>query len=111
MDVIEKIRAGRYNNNVFYDHLVVPVDEDTMTVRQAREHKEEQQRLSKEQRFLYHKEDLRLEALLKADLEAEFELAGHAKADKLWAIAWEREHSSGYESVARAYEELAELVR
>lgn len=40
MSVLDKIRAGDYDSKVPYHVDTVPVDEEKMTVRQAREHSE-----------------------------------------------------------------------
>lgn len=109
--VAEAIRAGRYENKVPHDITAEPVNEDTMTVRRAREHKEEQKKRQREQRDLNQTEYRRLRDLLKADLEAEYNLSGHPKAEKLFAMAWEDGHSGGYQEVARRYDELVELVQ
>ena len=49
-------------------------------------------------------------ATIRLDLETEYGLVGHPKADKLWAMAWDRGHGSGYGEVIAVYEELVELV-
>ena len=47
----------------------------------------------------------------RADLEAEHDMAGHTKAEKLYSLAYEHGHSSGYEEIAYWYEELVDLVK
>lgn len=111
MSVREKYEAGRYTNKVPYVLPLEPIDEETMTVRQAREHKEEQTKKQREQRDLHRAEDARLTALFKADLEKEFKLTKHPKADRLFALAWDHGHSSGYGEVMSYYEDFAELLQ
>lgn len=101
----EKIAQGRYENKLPYSLPVEPVDEERMTVRQAREHKEAQTIKRREQHNLYRAEDARLNALFKADLEEDFGLTGHPKASKLFEIAWQEGHSGGYGEVVNYYEE------
>lgn len=89
----------------------LPVETDDMTVKQARELAEERKRLIREQRDKHRAEEARLVALFKADLEAEHGIVGNPKADRLFEIAWEHGHSSGYGEVLLHYEELVELVK
>lgn len=109
--VRDNIRNGRYENKVPYSLPAEPVDEERMTVRQAREHQEEQAKKRREQHKLYSAENDRLDKLFKADLEKEFNLADHPKAARLFELAWEHGHSSGHEEVVSHYEELAELLQ
>ena len=111
MNVIDNISDGKYVNTIPWSYEMVPVDEETMTVRQAKEHKEEQKRLRDEHRKKHREEDGRLNALFRANLEEQYGLVGHPKADKLWSLAWEQGHAEGYLSVAYAYGDLTELVR
>lgn len=64
----------------------------------------------REARAAYDKDEARLLAQFQADLEAEFGVVGHPKADKLYALAWERGHASGLAEVVTHYEELVDLV-
>lgn len=50
-------------------------------------------------------------AEFKADVLAELGISGHPKADKLYAMAWDRGHSEGYSAVFDRAEELSELIR
>jgi hypothetical protein len=47
---------------------------------------------------------------MRADLEVEFGVKGHPKADLLWSKAWDMGHSAGLDEIALYYEDLAELV-
>lgn len=58
----------------------------------------------------YTTEDARLYAKFKADLFDDLGITGHPKAEKLFAIAWEYGHSSGYSEVYNYADELAELL-
>ena len=46
----------------------------------------------------------------KAALEKEYGIVNHPKADKLWEIAWDEGHSSGYSDVEIYYERFLELI-
>lgn len=58
----------------------------------------------------YYTEMRRLEDQFKVDLLADLGLTGHPKADKVYALAWQRGHSSGYSEVYNEAIDLAELV-
>jgi len=62
-------------------------------------------------RAAYRAENTRLEVKFKADLEAEFDVVGHPKADKCFSLAWEHGHSSGYQEVYNYYSEFVELIQ
>lgn len=109
--IYERIDAGEYENNVPYSlGPGEPVDEDRMTVREAREHKELIKQKGIAQRRANQEENGRLMAKFKADLEECHGLVGHPKAAALWRMAWDRGHSSGWREVAYCYDELTELV-
>ena len=59
----------------------------------------------------YHAEDARLKELFKADMEKEEGVADNPKRDRLFEIAWDEGHSSGYEEVWNHYTTLVELIR
>ncbi len=111
MNTYDEIQAGRYHNLVPYEYVKVPVDENTMTVRQAKEHEAEQKRLRDHQRTLHWQEDGRLRDQFRADLEEEFSVKEHPKADLLFSMAWDRGHSSGWVEVYYEYVSLVDLVR
>jgi len=108
--VLDAIKAGRYENRIPHSVSSIPIDEDVMTVRQAREHKEREKQRARDQLDKYETEQGRLNDLFRADLEAEYGTCGHPKAGKLYEIAWELGHSCGYTEVAYHYAELAELI-
>jgi hypothetical protein len=86
MSARENLAEGRYENNVPYAS-------------------------DKEQRRRHRDEEHRLNDVLRADLEQEHGVVGHAKADRLWALAWEHGHSSGYGEVITYYEDFVTLVQ
>ena len=53
----------------------------------------------------------RLTALLQADLEAEYGVTGHPKAELLWSKAYDRGHSSGMGEVISVWVDLVELIQ
>lgn len=109
-DVMDAIRAGRYENKVPSGIDKAPVDENTMTVRQAREHVERERQRDRDQRDAHRTEEARLDKMFRTDLERQHGLTGHPKADKVFNLAYERGHSGGREQVANEYSELAELL-
>lgn len=62
-------------------------------------------------RKAYRDRDKELKAKFRDDIEAEYDMTGHPKADKLWELAWEYGHSAGYSEVAIYYAELVELAK
>lgn len=52
----------------------------------------------------------RLQALFMGDVARNLGLSGHPKVEVLMRMAWERGHSSGYQSVYSEASELAELL-
>jgi len=109
-DVRDNIKIGKYTNHISWVVTPTPVNDD-MSLRQVREHKEADKQRAKEQREKYWEESSRLESLFKEDLEAENGLVGHPKADKVYSMAYEAGHSSGYEQVVYEYERLVELLK
>lgn len=110
-NVRDNLAAGKYENKVPYSVVRVPVDKKTMTVKQARDHVLSEKVREQEQRRLHRKEDDCLTGILRFDLETENGLVGHQKAGKLWEIAWECGHSSGYLEIIGYYEKFAELLK
>jgi hypothetical protein len=108
--VKEKINAGYYETKLPYEYVKVPVDEDRMTVRQAREH-EAAQELAKQAHRLNRRADIaRLELEFRNDLAAEYNLMNHPKELKLWNLAYQYGHDAGFKEIAIYYDEFAELV-
>lgn len=111
MDVRQKLTAGEYDTKVPYGIEEIPVNEETMTVKQAREHKEAEHARKREQRDLHNKDQARLIGLFRADLEAEHGLSQHPRAALLYSIAYDEGHSEGLEQVVNWYERLADLLK
>jgi hypothetical protein len=63
------------------------------------------------QQTAYHARCSELHAQFQIDLEAYYEMTGHAKAPLLYSKAYERGHSSGLHEVACVYDDLVELVK
>lgn len=59
----------------------------------------------------YYAEEVRLIRNFKNDLETEFKMQDHPKAELLYAKAWAQGHSSGLHEVYYAYSDLVELVK
>jgi hypothetical protein len=94
MTVYEKIVANHYLNQAEY-----PLPSKYNTKEAFREARKE-----------HHQETYRLEAMFKADALDETGLTGHPKAEKAWALAWDRGHSSGLYEVLGNLQELADLL-
>lgn len=58
----------------------------------------------------YKKDGTAMREKFKNDLISEYRLEGHPKADKLFDLAWEKGHSSGWEEVANEFDEMAGLL-
>ncbi len=58
----------------------------------------------------YYARTVALEAEFRHDLELEYHMVGHAKADLLYGKAWQIGHSGGLHEVANYYADLVELV-
>lgn len=110
MDVRENITAGKYENKLSVKYEKVPVDEEKMTVRQAKEHILGEEALDRAHRQRRREEDGRLRLLFRADLEEEFALQNYPKREKLWDRTWDDGHSEGWESIYRHYSDLVELM-
>jgi uncharacterized protein YcbK (DUF882 family) len=108
--VRDNLAAGKYANTEPYTVDKIPVDENTMTVRQAREHQESEKQRVRDQRRAWLVGQAEMNALLRTDLEAEHGMADSPKAEKLWELAWEHGHGCGYSDVISHYETFAELV-
>lgn len=109
MTVREKIAAGMYYTEMPYRYEMVPIDEDNMTVREAREHTDRQKEASRTHAARRREDIYRLEQIFRKDIAEETGLINHAKEPKVWDMAWAH-RDSGLECVASYYEELAELV-
>jgi hypothetical protein len=64
----------------------------------------------KEQKEIYSQAIADKNRQFRADLEEEFKLSSHPKAELLWNIAWDKAHGSGLSEVYTEYSILAELL-
>lgn len=109
MTVRDFIIEGRYANLVPFS---VPEQKphDDMTVRQARDLKATNASRKATQHRLHREEEARLNALFKADLEAEYGTTAHPRAGRLFELAWGMGHANGYGEVYDYYGELVTLI-
>lgn len=87
--VYEKMRSDYYKNKLPYSGK-----KDDQAIRKA-----------------HGEEEGRLHQLFKSDLEKEFGIVRHPKADLLFQIAWSMGHSSGYHEVWNHYQEMVDLLK
>ena len=59
----------------------------------------------------YRKENGRLFEEFKKDLFADLDITDNPKAEKLFSIAWEKGHSSGYREVYNEALDLVDLIK
>jgi hypothetical protein len=59
----------------------------------------------------YNEEESRCYNQFKQDLLEEYYVTDNPKAEKCFSMAWEKGHSSGYESVANEFDELVDLIQ
>lgn len=85
------IAEGRYHNAIPYQ---LPNDGHEARTQQRHRHLAEQARLRN---------------LLKSDLEAEYGLSGHPKADRVFEIAWQH-GSLNLHAVVALYEAMVDLL-
>jgi hypothetical protein len=65
----------------------------------------------KEQRTKYNVESARLHTEFKEDIFDEFGVQNHPKRERVFEMAWDRGHSSGFSEVYLVFEELVELIK
>jgi hypothetical protein len=111
MSVNDKIKAGEYESKLPREFVRIPVDEDVMTVRQAREHTIAQDQEKGNYRRAIRDDNQRLENQFHKDLADEFGLTGHPKELKLWDIACSLGHDAGMLDIVSWYQDLADLVK
>lgn len=110
IDVRDKIENNAYANKMPWD-LPKPVISEDITVRQSKEILEQYERDKRNYRNDYRAETSRLERLFKEDLEKEFGLENHPKKDRLYDIAYDHGHSSGYFEIYYEYSKLSDLLK
>jgi len=120
MDIQQNIREGKYENKLPYPSKPTQKDiEEAMVnftgnLQQLKTEKEVTEiRLMAEYRQAqnnYHLETHRLNKLFQSDLAEDFGVTGHPKEQKLFELAWEHGHSSGYSDVYNYYVDFVELI-
>lgn len=65
----------------------------------------------KEQRTKWNVENARLHNEFKEDIFEEFGFQDHPKRERVFELAWDRGHSSGFSEVYLVFEELVELIK
>ncbi len=65
----------------------------------------------KEQRTKWNVENARLHTEFKEDIFGEFGVQNHPKRERVFELAWDRGHSSGFSEVYLVFEELVELIK
>lgn len=117
MDVTANIAAGAYVNTLTYPQSPSkPSLPFRPTAAQAREYADKLEAYEvaktaqREARAAYSAETVRLEEQFRKDLEEEYGMKGHPKADVLFMKAWDHGHNSGYGEVANYYDSFHELV-
>lgn len=86
LSVLDKLRAGAYENKAPYSH--------DRAVREA-----------------WRAEDERIKQQFRQDLAAEHGVTGHPKEPKLFDLAWEHGHASGFNEVSIYYCDFVELLK
>ncbi len=67
--------------------------------------------MSPEQRKAYHEEEARKIEAMKELCSKEHRLERGPKFDKVWRLAWDYGHASGFDEVKNYFDELAELAK
>lgn len=112
MTVRDKIAAGDYESKIPRELPPDDIDEEMVTAAEYKRLVNTRAERERRHRELYRQDCHRLEgAVFKADLEAEYELVGHPKADKVFGLAWEHGHSASLHEVWMYYDDFAELVK
>lgn len=93
--ILEKINTGEYDHTLPFPHYhTIASKEEKALMRRA-----------------YQDEGYRLNMQFKQDLFDAYEIADHPKREKLWSLAWDMGHSSGYTEVLTYFDELVELIK
>lgn len=117
MDVWTKLEDNAYRNPEPYPQMprkpILSARATPAEVRQyadALEAHDETMKAHRAQVAAYYARSAALEAEFRRDLEVEYLMVGHPKADLLYAKAWDRGHAGGLHDVANHYSDLVELV-
>ncbi len=116
--VREKLMNGEYKTKLEYPkrdkkpkmELIKPTAAQARAYADAMDAYEAGQADYDAARMAWHADEQRLLEQFRKDLEAEFDLTGHPKADKVWSKAWEHGHSAGLGEVIYWYDEFADMV-
>lgn len=65
----------------------------------------------KNARSAFNIDQQKLIAEFQSDLEEEFMVVGNPKADKLFGLAWQNGHASGFSDVYNQYDDMVELIK
>ena len=71
----------------------------------------EEKKHNREMSDVHRNEGYRLRKLFKEDAFKELGIADHPKREKVYELAWEDYHSSGYSEVFYQMEQLAKLIK
>lgn len=121
MNVLKNIADEKYKNKLTYPdrpkedrrlnmRATLLSDQDIAALPALKATFEQEMENYRKARERYRQEDNRLCNQFRADLEVEFNMVGHRKADKLWELALEEGQGSGYSEVYRYYMMFVELV-
>lgn len=123
--VRDKIRAGHYTTKLEYPERPeprpknpefpkgIPATERTRIFEAFNSQLsafEEKERLFKEAMIARRADEGRLYESFKEDTLAELDITKHPKAERLWSLAWERGHATGFMTVLEEAEELVDLL-
>lgn len=110
LSVRDRLNAGEFKNTVPYPtRAEKPRLKNDANANEVREYADKLEIFENRERAY---NDARL-AFNKGEMEAlaaDYELIGHPKRNRIWAMAWENGHSGGHSDVIYWYDELAELV-
>jgi hypothetical protein len=117
-NVYDNIVSGLYDNKLKYPKFPKkPTRSNLATPADYREHADALEEYAiantkaEENRIEYNKETSRLESTLRTDLATEFDILENPKESKVWELAWQLGHSSGYTEIYLYYHKLVELVK
>lgn len=117
MDVLQNIALYEYNSKVeMPERWTKPVMVQRPTAQQARAYADAYENWEKtnnayvEANAARRRDQERLYVQFQLDLEEEFALHAHPKADLLFKKAWERSSGEGLAQVYHTYADLSELI-
>jgi hypothetical protein len=112
IDVIAKIIRGDYDVEPIRHEPPSYLDQAVDDARAALTKAQDERGAWRDKARQSIQDSKRLKELqFRADLEAEFGMAGHPKAGKIWDKAWEDGHSYGLVEVVNTYAELVDLLK